>query len=456
MHRGLLVVAVLAAAAPAAAQENSDLNLIPQSVMEAPKAAPVTAAHGKYFVEDDLSLLSYRGTFAVPLPYSRGSRWSNRTSVDVYDQWSLSPSVTATASERLSLTFAEGVGFPREALHNDLREAYVTWEPAPQTYLEAGRINVRNGVAYAFNPTDFFKSRTSVALATADPSAQRENRLGTFMMRAQHLFDGGSLSLIYAPKLHKPAPLGEVGDWLDPRFDQTNGADRFLASFSFELEQFSPQVLVYHESGRTKFGLNISHPVGASIIAYASWAGGEEPNLVADAIHFGQRTGTIPATLPPGLPVDTSRAFRNQLSLGMNWSSIERVSLTLEYEYNGAGFSKQEWRGWFAIGADPAYAPFAWYVRGYAGDQQRQLSQHQLFAYASWNKPFGIDQCDVSALTIVNPMDGSALAQIAGSYYLSDRWSLSVYLGGSTGGRRSEWGSLSSSGSATLQVVRYL
>jgi hypothetical protein len=443
-------------AVPAAAQENDDLGRIPGTIASAPAPAPDTTAQGKFFVENALSLSSYRGTFAVPYPYQPASRWADRTSLDALDQWTLAPSLTATVSDRLSASFADGVGFPEESVRNDLREAYLTWEPMPQTYLEAGRINVRNGVAYAFNPTDFFRSRTAVAQASADPSAQRENRLGTFMFRGQRIFDGGTLTVIYAPKLHTPAPLGKRVDWIDPNIDQTNTADRFLASISFEIEDFSPQVLVYHESGRTKFGLNISHPVGDSIIAYASWAGGVAPNLVTDVFRFGERTGTFPAVATAGFPADTSRAFRNQLSLGAAWTSVEKISVTVEYEYNEAGFSKQDWRDWFTTGADPAYSQLAWYVRGYAGDQQQPMSQHQMAVWSSWFEPLGIDQFSLGGFALISPLDGSALGQISGSYNLSDRWSVGLFLSGSTGGRRSEWGSLQSAGSAIFQLVRYI
>jgi len=65
---------------------------------------------------------------------------------------------------------------------------YLTWEPAASTYLEAGRINLRNGAALGFNPTDFLKTRTLVGQASLDPSAARQNRLGTAMVRGQKIW----------------------------------------------------------------------------------------------------------------------------------------------------------------------------------------------------------------------------------------------------------------------------
>ena len=455
MRRAALIIAILGAAVPAAAQEDNDLNLIPGTVQNAPTAPAGPASHGKYSIEDAFGVFSYRGTFAVPMTFSgTPSRWSNRTSFDALDTWTLAPNLTATISDRLSATFSDGVGFPNQVVRNDPRELYLTWEAAPETYLEAGRINVRNGITFASDPTDFFRSRTTVAQASADPGAQRQNRLGVVMVRAQRVFDGGAIEFVYAPKLHTPAPLYALAAPFDPKIDQTNGSDRFLADLSFELEEFSPKVLVYHDSGRTKFGLNLSHPIGNSIIAYLSWAGGRAPSTTVDAILFGQRTGTIPSFVPIPPQVDTHRRFQSDVSAGVYWTG-DKVTLAAEYKYYQAGFSKRDWRDWFTIGADPVIAPEMWYIRGYAGDQQVPSSRQQAFVRADWYEPWHIEHLDVNGFVLTNLEDGSCLGQFAVGYDISDRWSIGAYFGGSTGGARTEWGSLTSAASATFQVVRY-
>ena len=455
MRPGVVLLAIVCTAVPAAAQEDDDLSRIPGAVENAPAAPPEAASHGKYFVEDAFGVSSYRGTFAVPYPYGVPSRWANRTSFDALDQWTLAPGLTATFSDRLSATFSDGVSFPNEVVRNDPREAYLTWEPAPQTYLEAGRINVRNGVAFGYNPTDFFRARTTVSQASADPGAQRQNRLGAVMLRAQRIFDGGAVEFVYAPKLHTAAPIGALADPFDPKIDQTNGADRFMAAFSFDLEEFSPQVLVYHESGRTKLGLNISHPIGSAVIAYASWAGGNAPNTIVDAIAFGKRTGTLPSFVPVLPPTSMARAFQSDLSLGAYWTSEYKTTVSLEYNFHQAGLTKSDWRNWFATGADPSLAPQMWYIRGYASDQQEPISRHQIFARVDWLEPFHIEHFDLNGFVMTSLADGSCLGQIAASYDISDKWSVGAYLGGTTGGARSEWGSLRNAATATVQVVRY-
>lgn len=457
-NRFAILAALLCTAAPAAAQENGDLDLIPGTIGadNQPAAAPQPPSHGKYFVEDAMGWFSYRGSFAVPYPYGLPSRWSDRLSIDGLDHWDLNKDLTLTLSDRLSASFAEGVGFPNESVRNDLREVYLTWEVAPETYLEAGRINVKNGVALGYNPTDYFRARTTVAQSSADPGAARNNRLGTAMVRAQRIFDGGAVEIIYAPKLHKQVPLNSGAGPFDPKFDQTNGTNRFLASFSFELEEFSPQILVFHDSGNTKFGLNFSHPIGASVIAYASWSGGIARNAFAEAIAFGRQTGTFPSVMPTPAFVDTSKSFKNDLSIGGSWTGEDKITLSAEYNFHEAGFSKSDWRTWFDAGADPAYSSLMWYVRGYSSDRQQPASQHQAFLRADWAEPFHIQHFDINGFVMTGLSDGSMLGQLASSYDLSDNWSVSGYVGWSIGARRSEWGSTRSAASVILQVARYL
>jgi len=341
-------------------------------------------------------------------------------------------------------------------VRNDLREAYLTWEAAPQTWLEAGRINLRGGIAFGYNPTDFFRARTSVAQSSSDPGAQRNNRLGTVMLRGQHVFDGGSLELIYAPKLHSPVPLGAEADPLDPKIDQTNGSDRLLFSYSFTLEEFSPQVVLYYESGRSKIGFNASHTLGAAIIAYLSWTGGSAPSVITDAYAFGKRTRTLPSFLPVLPPVSGARGFRNDLSVGATWSGEDKETVSIEYNFHEAGLTGAKWRDWFAIGAAPGGASAMWYIRGFASDRQDPIGRHRLFVRADWSEPFHILHTDISAYVMTSPADGSFTSQIGASYDLSDQWSLGAYVSATGGGRRSEWGSLSGAASAIVQLVRYL
>ena len=148
----------------------------------------IGAASGKLYLEDAFTAIGRRKSLAVPLPPSSTKQedWQNRTSLDKSGKWRLGDGLDATLSDRMNGIEQNNIGFPNNSnLRNDFREGYVTWEAQPETYLEAGRINVRHGTAIGFNPTDFFKTRTEVDLASQDPSVIREDRLGVAMVQAQ-------------------------------------------------------------------------------------------------------------------------------------------------------------------------------------------------------------------------------------------------------------------------------
>lgn len=454
------------AAFGAAAQEDKDLERIPQLApappagMETNAREPRTARSGRLYVEDALSLSARRGDLVVPAPPPAPPSWQNRTSADVLKQWDFGERLSATLSDRFNVYLQDDVNFPsRQSFRNDFREGYVTWEPKAQNYLEAGRVNVKNGVALGFNPTDFFKTRTLVDQASLDPSVIRQNRLGTVMARGQAIWETGSASLSVAPKLHSPAPISTTAPpSLNPSFDRTNGANRVLLTASYDVGDLNPQALVYNESGRTKFGLNLSHQIGKSVVGYVEWAGGRQPNLISQAVSYGKLTGTLPPNAPALPPTEGAEKFRNDLAIGGSWTSETRITLNVEYHFHQAGFSRQDWKNWFDIGAANANRPPVtgelWYVRGFAAAGQQPMTRHQAFLRADWPDAFVV-HLELTALAFVNLYDGSTLAQLSASYDVSDAWTLRAYVSTNIGAKRSERGSVPQAASAILQLVRY-
>jgi len=455
-----LLAATLAAAAPAAADENSDLNLIPGSVSTAPTEAPQAPASGKLFLEDAVTLAAPRGGLVVPFPPPGPELWQNRTSLDENYHWNLSDAISATLSDRFNVIEENDFGFPNHNnLRNDFREGYLTWEPGERLYLEAGRINLRNGVALGFNPTDFFKTGTLLDQASLDPSVIREDRLGVLMLRGQAIWSDGSASIAFAPKVQSPTSFSatNVSGW-DPGFGRTNGADRFLLSVNYDLADLSPQALVYHEGNQTRFGLNMSRQLGQSVIAYAEWAGGQQPNLITQAVNYGKLTGSLPQNAPVLPPTTTAYSFQNQLAIGASWTSAEKITINLEYHYNQAAFSPADWRNWFAIGAaHSTILPITGelrFIRGYAADQQQPIAQHELFLRADWTDAF-VTNLELTAFTFVSLYDGSTLSQLSASYYLSSAWTIGAYATATLGGLRTERGSQATARSIVAQVIRY-
>lgn len=456
----------------ARADENSDLNMIPGSIDQpAPKAsdaaapptaapAPTSTASGKIYVEDAFTVNSFRSPLAVPLPSSPTppTNVQNRTSLDVTHKWALGDTLEASISDRFNFYEQDNVSFPaHQDFRNDFREGYFTWEPQAQTYLEAGRINIRHGTALGFNPTDFFKTRTQLDLASEDPSVIREDRLGVAMVQGQKIFEGGSVSLAVAPRLAAPTAIPTTGSLpsLDPGFGRTNGNNRMLLSGSYEVaDGVSPEALVFHQDGETRFGANVSRTIGQAIVAYGEWAGGQQASVTSRAIEFGHLTGTLPSQV---VDSDPRRSFTNDAAVGASWTDgADELTFNLEYHYHQSGFGSSDFRHWYAAAQSgiPRINDVLWYTRSYAGDQGEPLSRQQFFLRADWNDAF-IDKLELSAIAFVNAYDGSTLTQIAATYYLSDTWTVGALAGASIGAARSERGSLPEQASAIAQLVRY-
>ncbi len=456
--RRLLALGLLAAlplVQDARADENADLDMIPGAVATAAAPPAETApAGGKLSLENAAGLSGLR-PLAVPLPGRTPPRWGDRTSLDGRWEWNLGHDVRLNVSDRLDVFARDGLAFGQgRTAANNLREAYLTWEAAPRLYVEAGRINVRNGVALGFNPTDYFRAGSAVDQATADPSALRENRLGTMMLRGQHIAEWGSVSFAYAPKLFEPARIGQGATApLDPHLDRTNAAARWLLTLHPDLGDIAPELLVFNQSGRTSLGANLTAPVGQQIVAYAEWSGGAAQGLAAEAIGYGIRTFTLPSTVR-GL-AGTAQGFRNDLAVGFAWTGESKVTVNLEYLFHEAGFSRTDWRRWYAAGrSSPLLAGVMWYERGYAADQQYPAGRQQMFVRASWPDAIARD-IDLTALSFVSLDDGSALAQVSANWNIDRQWSAAAYLAANLGPPRSIYGSLKSAISATAQVVRY-
>jgi opacity protein-like surface antigen len=467
MRRVAAAVAVLLCAGGAhGADEDKDLDLIPQAPAELPgeaAQAPVAAQRGnqRVYLENALGFSSLRDDLLVPQPPPLPPRWEEHLFADARLQWPIAPNAFVAYSGRLSLLAQEALGFPnRGNVTHDLRELYASAEPRPRGYLDAGRINVKSGVALGFNPTDFFKARAVVDPLTADPSALRENRLGTLMVRAQHVGERATMSALYAPRITGPAAIGDDPDrGFDPLFDRTNGTNRWLLKASAQLgDGENPEAVLFGENGQVKAGLDIAESVGQSTVVYAEWAGGKRLGIIDEALAFGRATGTVPAAAPDAISQGNDKRVRSQLALGASYTTESKITFNLEYHYNEAGFSRADRDRWFAIGAgraaDSPIARELWYVRGYAADRQEPLQRHSVFLRADW-VDFLVPKLELTGFVLADATDGSTLVQVEASYARTDLWSFGVLAGATTGGRRSNFGSLPRAASVLLKATRY-
>jgi hypothetical protein len=455
---------LLLAPPAAAANENSDLDLIPEAAGQAPAAASPAAAvdpRQRIFLENATTGWTRRGGLAVPPPGQPPPDWQERLFLDARSEWRLADTLGLTYSGRLNLTAESDVPTPSHGdVRHDFREGFVSWEPLARDYLELGRVNLKSGVASGYNPTDFFKTRAVVDRISQDPAALRENRLGTAMLLGQTIREGGSLSLAYAPALYRPSALyPTVLPSFDPMLDRTNAHDRVLIKGSASLPgDLDPELLLYHEGTRTRVGGNLAHAVGQSAVGYVEWAGGARASLIEEALGYGRQTGSLPAAAPSPLPGDPRASFRNDVAVGASYATENRITFNLEYHYHEAGFSGRDWRNWFAVGAAHpnllAVAGPLWFIRSYALDQQEPVGRHSAFLRADWVDAF-IPQLELTGFVDIDLYDGSSLVQLTADYYLSNAWTIGAQAAANLGDVRSERGSLPQSASLLLKLVRY-
>jgi hypothetical protein len=454
---------------PTAAQDK-DLDLIPkearrqQPSANARDAAAPAAIQGasRLYLENALSVSSLQSELAVAASAPPSYNWQERLFFDVRKEWQLTSRLGLTYSGRLNFRDENDLSFPtHENVINDLREAYLDWQPWDRTYLDVGRVNLKSGVALGYNPTDFFRTRAVVEPLSADPAALREDRLGTLMVRTQRLWEGGSLTAAFAPRLYEPSPIYTNVNLpsADPMLERTNARNRFLVKGSVNVaSNFSPEFLLYREGGQTRVGANLAEAFGQKVVAYLEWAGGRRASLIDDALHFGRETGTLPAEAPSVVPESPRKSFQNELSVGASYTTENRITFNLEYHLNQAGFTHSDWINWFAVGRGRSAAtPVArelWYLRSYALDQQDPISRHSIFLRADWSDAF-VPKLELTGFVNTDVYDGSSLLQLTADYYLSDTWTVGGLITTNVGAAHSDFGSLPQAANFLFKVARY-
>lgn len=339
-------------------------------------------------------------------------RSAQRVSLDLQADVALAPGLRGVLADRLDINREHR--FDRRDEVNTLKEAYLSWRPRNDVIVDLGRVNLVSGVAIGYNPTDFFRDNALRTVVSVDPASIKKNRQGSVMLRGQALWEGTSLTALYSP--------GVGADPSDSPFSLNTGAtnprDRMLFIFSKPLsDDLSPQLLVYKEQGASpQFGMNLTRLLNDSTVAYLEWSGGRARSLLSQATGF------------PG-----EEAFRNRVSTGLTYTTSNKLSLTLEYDYNGAGLDKAAWST-LPQAALPAYIRY----RAFAQAAQEMPTRREVLFYATWQDML-IRRLDMTAMVRRNSEDRSRLG-FAEFRYRWTRDELALQWQGNSGGLFSEYG----------------
>jgi hypothetical protein len=280
-----------------------------------------------------------------------------------------------------------------DATVNSLRELYVGWQdPAAQWAAEVGRVNLRQGPALGFNPTDFFRDGALRVSTTVNPLLVREYRLGSVMVRAQRMWADGSLSVALSPELDdRPDSEGWSAD-----LGATNARDRLLLSLSTRWSaSTSSQLHLYAErGGRPQVGASLSSLLGDATVLYAEWAWSREPSL----LHRAQGQ-------------ESARQSGHRAAAGLTYSTSTRLSLTAELEYNDFALSSNE-RKALATAAPALFGAYFFEA------QRRQdlAARRSVMLYAKQTDAVWRN-LDLTALVRTNPGDRSTMGWLEVRYH---------------------------------------
>jgi len=376
VRAGLLIALLLAG--PAAADDDAAaLGLADKTVTQAERAR-------------DLHLFGEAAWSGAPLRSGGPTQQLERLSVGVLYDASFASQWRAVFDDRLDARWQQEPS--DRARVNTLQDAYLSWQIQPDRIADLGRINTRYGVAYGFNPTDYFRTHAVRSIVSTDPASQRENRLGSVMARGQALWSGGSLTAAYSPKLADHRATGAF----DLDFGATNNQDRWLVVMSQRIsEQLTPQLLVLGAAGDApQVGLNLTTLVNDATVFNFEWSGGRSTSLLAQAL---------------ALPRDT--AFRSRLASNLTYTTPSKLSLTLEYEYDGAAVSDDAWNH-LGRTSPAAYGAY----RGYVADVQDPPTRRRVFVRIFWQDA-AINHLDLTSNIFVDAVDHSRQVWIEARYH---------------------------------------
>jgi hypothetical protein len=380
---GLTVLAMVSWSVPscaaAATTPPADDDDAAALALTAPESAPGTTA--PLFASIELAQTESRLT-------AGGDADAQRTSLDLRADYALAPHWRAVMSDHLDLLWP-GTFVDSQQI-NTLKEAYLSWQQS-DLLIDAGRINVRQGVGYGYNPTDILRADALRTEDSIDPNSLRMTRLGTLMLRTQWLWDSGAFTALYAPRL---ADHPTLSGW-DPDIGATNSRNRWMLSLSQRLiGAWSPQWLVLGTgSGSPQLGFNTTAALGDSTIAYLELATGQSHS------QFDQALQTADSPHAPA-----AESWHSRLSSGATYTFANKLSLTAELEYDGAALSRSQWS------ALPRNNPrqYGQYIE-YIFAQQELPTYLSGMLVASW-QDLMVQHLDLSAFVRRDLIDHSSLA----------------------------------------------
>ena len=279
----------------------------------------------------------------------------------------------------------------QDASTNRFDEAYLSYKPDPGFTLEAGKVAMKWGKAYAWNPAGFIER-------PKDPNDPELAREGFTLLSADFIrnFDGALQTLAFTPVLLP------VSTQLNSDFgsaDHVNAA----AKLYMLLHDTDIDLMFLNGGSRTRrYGFDFSRNLGTNLEVHGEWA----------RVHDVQRGVTDSrGAVTPG------RAHATSYVLGTRYLSERDTTYIVEYYRNGAGFSEGQMNDFYALvesGMDRLRTTGDTTLLRRAGALAQaqygrpNAGRRYLYARVSQKEPFDILYFAPAVTLIANLDDGSA------------------------------------------------
>ncbi len=356
-----------------------------------------------------------------PPNQKKNPNWNNLTQIDLISNVPLSKSISFKTDVILNAYTREGETFKgSNDLRVDLKESYLSWQKNSTEFFDVGRVNIKNGSAMGFNPTDYFKVGTVLDRNTEDVSQLRDARLGALLVQGQKLWEGGSATLVVSPKISDKSENWQTNkEIIGLNLHKSNDRSRTLLKLTHALsDEFSPELIYYNESGNHNFGLNLSKVINKQWFAYVEWNIGARRSLVDEAFYDARESKHLHLVISQKFGIDKGEQYLQQTAIGASFTSASNITTKLEYHYNEAGLSKSDIQSWFDLGLNaksPAEVGQLLSIRSLAQSRAEALGKHRLFLHSTWQDA-SIDDLDLTGLVIMDINDNSHLMQVKLAY----------------------------------------
>lgn len=340
----------------------------------------------------------------------------------------------------------------RDHVALDIKELYLSNTIGESGFLDVGRINIRSGFAYGFNPTDYFRPNVAIDDADQDVRRRRNNRLGTVGIRVEKALESEHYSAVYSPAIStKENRFSSNGSITGLHLGQSNPVDRLLLSYSKSSDEGRDLQLYYMlDDGVGSLGIGRSAVVNQKILAYFEATVGRRFSVLSNILKTGIRDGVLPESVGATFSAAEKQLYY-QAAIGFSYSSESSVTTNLEYHYAGDGMSKNELTKWYKlIEASPADAGRLWAIRSQYTALDVPINREALWLRSIWDSPFGGYDFGLMVNYIVS--DQSYLGRFSVAYDYSDEVELELQFSRFYGKEASFFGSLPSDYGVLLQL----